>query len=175
MKSLKKFNNRKEDGQSMLEFVLVLPVFLLLLFMIIDFGWLFYNMNTVQNVARNAARVACVEYTDTCFETDAGGDRVMALTKEYSISDYVANTDSYTLQERNILNQVANTLTSNQDTTTVTITYSGGASVEERVEGDVTVAVTYEIPSFTGIIGAREGSMTKDFTATSTFKIEKNG
>lgn len=175
MKSLKKLNKQKEDGQSMLEFVLVLPVFLLLLFMIIDFGWLFYNMNTVQNVTRNAARVACVEYTDTCFEVGAGGEKVMALTKEYRLEDYVANTDGYTLQEKNILNQVATTLKDNQDTTTVTITYSGGASVAERAEGDVTVAVTYEIPSFTGIIGSGAGLMSKDFTATSTFKVEKNG
>lgn len=175
MKVYKKYNKRKEDGQSMLEFILVLPVFLLLLFMIIDFGWLFYNMNTVQNVARNAARVACVEYTDTCFEVGAGGTKVLADSKEYSLNDYVADTDSYTLQERNILNQVANTLTSNQDTTTVNITYSGGSTIEERCEGDVTVAITYEIPSFTGIIGSSEGSMSKNFTATSTFKVEKNG
>lgn len=175
MKLLKKYNKHKEDGQSMLEFMLVLPVFLLLLFMIIDFGWLFYNMNTVQNVARNAARVACVEYDNTCYETGAGDDMLLVESKEYSLSSYVANTDAYTIQEQHILDQVANTLTSNQDTTKVKISYSGGATLEERRDGDVTVAVTYEIPSFTGIIGSGDGKMSKDFTATSTFKIEKNG
>lgn len=175
MKFVKKCNKNREDGQSMLEFVLVLPVFLLLLFMIIDFGWLFYNMNTVQNATRNAARVACVEYSETCFDPGLGDERQFLESKEYSISSYVADTDAYTLQEQHILNQVANTLTSNQDTTKVKISYSGGATVEERLDGDVTVAVTYEIPSFTGIIGSGEGKMSKDFTATSTFKIEKNG
>lgn len=175
MEKLKKHNRSKEDGQSMLEFVLVLPVFLLLLFMIIDFGWLFYNMNNVQTAARNAARVACVEFTDTCFSTTADGGWDLVDTKEYSISDYVANTSSYTLQEQDILDQVSNVLTSNQDSTTVTITYSGGPTVEERVDGDVTVAVKYKINSITGIIGIGQDGMSRDFTATSTFKVEKNG
>ncbi len=172
---LNKHNKTKEDGQSMLEFVLVLPVFLLLLFMIIDYGWLFFNMNSVQETARNAARIACVEYTDTCYEVGAGGQNVLTAEKEYNISDYVSNPESYTQQEQNILSQVAGTLTSHQDTTVVKISYSGGASVDERLDGDVTVSVTYQITSFTGIIGAGDNSMTKDFTAASTFKIEKNG
>lgn len=175
MKNIKKHNRSKEDGQSMLEFVLVLPVFLLLLFMIIDFGWLFYNMNNVQTATRNAARVACVEFTDTCFNTTAEGNWDLVDSKEYSISDYVANSSSYTIQEQDILDQVSNSLTSNQDTTTVTISYSGGSTVEERIDGDVTVAVKYRINSITGIIGIGQGGMYRDFTATSTFKVEKNG
>lgn len=35
--------DRKEDGQAMVEFALILPIFLLILCGIIDFGWLFYN------------------------------------------------------------------------------------------------------------------------------------
>ena len=34
---------KNEDGQSMLEFVLVFPIFMLLLAMILDFGCLFYT------------------------------------------------------------------------------------------------------------------------------------
>lgn len=175
MKLVKKQNNSNEDGQSMLEFILVLPVFLLMLFMIIDFGWLFYNMNNVQTATRNAARIACVEFTDTCFNATPEGNWDFVDTKEYSLSDYVANTSSYTVQEQDILDQVSNILTSNQDTTTVTISYSGGPTVEERIEGDVTVAVKYKINSITGIIAVGQDGMYRDFTAASTFKVEKNG
>jgi len=37
------FLNKKETGQAMVEFALVFPVFLLLLFAVIDFGWLGYQ------------------------------------------------------------------------------------------------------------------------------------
>ena len=54
----------------MVEFALVLPILLLLMFGIIDAGRLIYTYNTVSNSARNAARVAIVNQstagTDTC-------------------------------------------------------------------------------------------------------------
>ena len=59
---------KAEDGQSMLEFVLVLPVFMLLLALVLDFGWLFYTQLGVENSARNAARIACVEYTRVAYD-----------------------------------------------------------------------------------------------------------
>ena len=58
-------NRRKENGQSLVEFALVLPLFMLILMGIMDFGWLFYNYIGVENSARNAARIACVEYQNT--------------------------------------------------------------------------------------------------------------
>ena len=57
-------------GQALVEFALVLPILLLLMFGIIDAGRLIYAYNTVSNSARNAARVAIVNQstagTDTC-------------------------------------------------------------------------------------------------------------
>ena len=59
-----------ERGQALVEFALVLPVLLLLIFGIVDAGRLIYTYNTVSNAARNAARVAIVNQstagTDTC-------------------------------------------------------------------------------------------------------------
>lgn len=175
MYCLKKQNNHKEDGQSMLEFILVLPVFLLLLAMIIDFGWLFFNMNNVQAAARNAGRVACVEYKDTCFNETNGGEWEYLSSKEYLIKDYSGKEDSYTLQEQNILNQVTGALGDNKDTTKVVVSYSGGAELEDRLDGDVTVAVTYRINSIVGLISIGQDGNYRDFTAVSTFKLEKNG
>ena len=53
---------KSEKGQSMVETALVLPLILLLLFGIFDFGWLFYNKLQVQNCAREGARFAAVNY-----------------------------------------------------------------------------------------------------------------
>jgi Flp pilus assembly protein TadG len=49
---------RRSGGQSLVEFALVLPVFLLLLGGIIDFGFMFYSRITVINAAREGARSA---------------------------------------------------------------------------------------------------------------------
>ena len=56
--------SRKEDGQAMVEFALVLPIFLLILCGIIDFGWLFYNQLSLNNACREGARYAVVNTAD---------------------------------------------------------------------------------------------------------------
>ena len=60
---MKKFLNEKrkdEEGQSMVEFALILPIFLLILCGIIDFGWMFYNQLALNNICREGARYAVV-------------------------------------------------------------------------------------------------------------------
>ena len=47
---------RKQKGQSLVEFTLVLPFFLLLIFGLIYSGMLFYDYSTLSNMARSAAR-----------------------------------------------------------------------------------------------------------------------
>jgi len=49
-----------EKGQSLAEFVLVLPIFLILVFAIIDFGLGFHAWLTVTNSAREGARLGAV-------------------------------------------------------------------------------------------------------------------
>ncbi len=53
-------------GQSLVEFALVIPLFLLILSGIMDFGFLLYSRMTVINAAREGARVA------TTMTEDAG-------------------------------------------------------------------------------------------------------
>lgn len=53
---------KTEKGQAMVEFALVLPVLLVLLCGIIDFGWLYYNQITLNNAAREGARYAVIHY-----------------------------------------------------------------------------------------------------------------
>jgi Flp pilus assembly protein TadG len=52
---------RRSRGQSMVEFALVLPIFLLMLFGLIDMGRLVFASTTMSQAAREAARVASVQ------------------------------------------------------------------------------------------------------------------
>ena len=54
---------KNESGQAMVEFAIVLPILLLLLCGIIDFGWLYFNQLTLNHAAREGARYAAIHYT----------------------------------------------------------------------------------------------------------------
>ena len=59
----KRFTRRRgegEGGQSLVEFTLVLPIFLLVLFAIMDFGMAFHAWIAVTNSAREGARLGSV-------------------------------------------------------------------------------------------------------------------
>jgi Flp pilus assembly protein TadG len=53
--------NPRSRGQSLVEFALVLPIFFLMLFGLIDMGRYVYLNSTLSQAAREAARVAAVE------------------------------------------------------------------------------------------------------------------
>lgn len=52
---------REPRGQALVEFALILPILILLLVGIFDFGRAIYAFNTVNNAAREAVRVAIVD------------------------------------------------------------------------------------------------------------------
>ena len=64
-KRLNTKNGQRERGQGMVEFVLVLPIFLLLVFAIVDFGMGFHAWLTVTNSAREGARLGAVRGSQT--------------------------------------------------------------------------------------------------------------
>jgi Flp pilus assembly protein TadG len=55
---------RRREGQSLVEFAVVLPVFLLILAGIVDFGLGLYSQMTVINAAREGARLGVVQPGD---------------------------------------------------------------------------------------------------------------
>lgn len=61
---------KSEKGQAMVEFALVLPLLLLLLFGIIDFGWIFANQLLANNAVREAARYTAIHYYDSSADND---------------------------------------------------------------------------------------------------------
>jgi Flp pilus assembly protein TadG len=54
-------NGRTEDGASAVEFALVVPILLLLLIGILNFGFVFAQQLSLNNAARQAARYAVVD------------------------------------------------------------------------------------------------------------------
>lgn len=50
----------REEGQAIVEAALVIPLFILILCGILDFGWIFYNQLNVNNYSREGARYAIV-------------------------------------------------------------------------------------------------------------------
>jgi Flp pilus assembly protein TadG len=57
---MRRLLRRRSRGQSLVEFALVLPVFMLMLFAVIDMGRVIWTMDSLANAAREGARYASV-------------------------------------------------------------------------------------------------------------------
>jgi Flp pilus assembly protein TadG len=68
---------RDTRGQSLIEFALILPMMLVVMFMITEFGRALYTYNVLNTAARAGARVAVVSAPDTY--SDKGGARVTEI------------------------------------------------------------------------------------------------
>lgn len=75
-------------GQSLVEFALVLPLFLLLVAAMVDFGMGIYSNITVLNAAREGARASITSPGDTTLVED----RVRAMATGLNQSDLTVNT-----------------------------------------------------------------------------------
>ena len=62
---------RSDRGQSLVEFALVVPLFLLLIFGLIDLGRGVFAYNAIQNAAREAVRVAIVDQNEGAITAEA--------------------------------------------------------------------------------------------------------
>jgi Flp pilus assembly protein TadG len=134
----------KRRGQSLVEFVLILPVLLILLFGIIEFGLLLYNKQVITNASREGARFGIVSRTPR-----RTPDEIRVV-----VGEYIAN----------------HLVTSGADTavTTVDPDPTTGAIFGD----DLTVAVTFHydffaLPNFiTSLLGGT------DLAAYTTMKYE---
>jgi Flp pilus assembly protein TadG len=68
---MRRLLQRRDRGQTIVEFALILPIFILVLVGIVDFGRAVYASSTIQNAAREAVRVAIVDQNVTVIETEA--------------------------------------------------------------------------------------------------------
>jgi len=71
MKRMISYFKSSQRGQSLVEFTLVLPVFIFLLFGIIEFGRLWQTVNVLTSAAREGARVASVTSPSVSQATNA--------------------------------------------------------------------------------------------------------
>lgn len=72
---------RDENGQAVVEFALILPILLLILCGIIDFGWIFSAQLAADNCAREGARFAAV-YTDYSGSESATAGKVNSVASD---------------------------------------------------------------------------------------------
>jgi Flp pilus assembly protein TadG len=80
---------KKENGQAMVEFALVLPILLLFFAGIIDFGWIFHNQLVANNASREAARYVAIHYY-----VDLNNDDAARVKSNEIIVDYVGSSFS---------------------------------------------------------------------------------
>lgn len=66
---------KSEKGQAAVEFALCLPIVLLILCAIADFGWVFMHELTLSNATREGARVAIINVSDGSY-ADKARDKV---------------------------------------------------------------------------------------------------
>jgi Flp pilus assembly protein TadG len=78
------YTGNRERGASAVEFALVLPVLMMILFGIIEFGFMFYDKAVITNASREGARRGIVYRTDPATQT------TLAVTPQ-EIRDTVSN------------------------------------------------------------------------------------
>ncbi|WP_179123053.1 TadE/TadG family type IV pilus assembly protein [Ferroacidibacillus organovorans] len=77
---------RSEKGQALVEFALVIPLFLLLLFGVFDFGRIMWNELTISAASRDAARYASLGATDTQIDAVVVSDCPFLIPSQLAIS-----------------------------------------------------------------------------------------
>ena len=136
--------SRRERGQALLEFAFVVPIFLVLVLGIVDFGWALKSWITVTNAAREGARFGAVGWADGSYPTDCNA----------------TDTDDIT-----VVGRTCTAVTSNLDNVeSVAVTYeerNGIAGVEPPQTGDsIVVSIAYSYDFITPL-GSFIGGFTK--------------
>ena len=57
--------HRADRGAVLVEFAIIVPIFFLLVFAVVEFGWAFYQQLDVRHGAREGARLAAVDFQST--------------------------------------------------------------------------------------------------------------
>jgi Flp pilus assembly pilin Flp len=76
---------RKEHGAVAVEFAIILPILVVLVFGIIDFGQAWYMRHLMSDASRDGARYG------TRFATDGAGNRILPKNLSPSIANYILN------------------------------------------------------------------------------------
>lgn len=147
---MKLFNRMKrETGQAMVEFALVLPIIILLIGGIVDFGWIFYNKISANNACREATRYVAVNYIILPeVKIDNAKANAIAKINENIIGGFDVLNDS------------------------VDVVYTLVDNTKPEGEAYITVELTQELQVLTPILQTFVGS-TVDIDASCTMRVEK--
>ena len=132
-----------EKGQSAVEFALTLPILIVLLCGIIDFGWLFSCDIAATNAAREAARYTAVHYYDS------------------STDDDLAKAQSIVLEDAPQL-----------PTSSTSVTLTSLDLDNDGIQESIQVAVSSPVQLLTGLTSAIIGKSSITLSATSIMKFE---
>ena len=140
-----------EDGQDIVEFALVLPILALLLFGIIDYGWIFYNQAKIGNAAREGARFAVMNYKKA--DASKGSD---------TIEDFLSN---------QVKANVEDVLPNNLKTTAANLAVSVNEKTNAPDDVNIEVTVSAQIKLFTPVVSTITGS--QRLTVKKTVSMKK--
>jgi Flp pilus assembly protein TadG len=127
---------RKSRGQGLVEFALALPVMLVVIFGILDFGRAVYALNTISEAARTGARVAIVDQNITLVE-QAANTQAVGLTLDSVNIVYSKADDSGTCQPKKIGCTV---------TVTVAYTYNAATPIISNIVGSIPMSAKSYLP-----------------------------
>lgn len=90
-----------ESGASLVEFALVLPVLILVLFGIIDFSLFFYDKHVITNAAREGARRGIISWPADLRDIETGNTEIKSRVIEYA-QQYLVTFGAYELTDDDI-------------------------------------------------------------------------
>jgi Flp pilus assembly protein TadG len=152
---------KRADGQSMVEFALIVPLLLMLIFGVIELGIMFSVYVGLTNSAREAAREGAIYlYTGTSLTWNTG-----------NINSNNAIVDTERLKALSqVITSTMNPLVDPVAALTRTVTYTPSTSLAEYRAGDtINVQLEHDHPLFFGLFGTNRKITIK---ATSAMKIE---
>jgi Flp pilus assembly protein TadG len=135
---------RSDHGQSIVEFAVIFPIFILLVFSVIDFGFAMQQRGTLQHAAREGARYAATR------DNADGGAFVMGRTLDQ-----------------------AQALVEQNDVCITYVDLDGSGDIEEGDAVDVEISYVYEPFIFRTALGFFGGSAPNvDMTVTGSARLE---
>lgn len=146
IRSVLRHKGRDEKGQGTVEFALILPILLAIIFGIIDFGWLFFNMEMVADATRSSARKAVVSLHDYAEKDGDGNAKVDPATQDVVFNKTAFQTNLTT----KVKNSLPGYLTKSSANLTVKVDEENTvSSIKNKV---IKVTVEVDVPLFTPVL-----------------------
>jgi Flp pilus assembly protein TadG len=122
-----RFKLKDQRGQALVEMALVMPILLMMLFGIVEFGRIYNYQLTLSNAVREGARFAAVgPFTDTTPNVETGSTTPVKTEIETKVKDYAA----VSLVRANV---------------TVTTNFQGNGTAARLPSGSAQVTATYSV------------------------------